>query len=649
MSTNNFGGTCDTWKVGEERFFYEFLRIAGSRTAQECFEEISRILRTKSAAQVHNFYFNTLRFLEGKRKKTCCNLPVHKQRYLLVQFYENFVSKKRTDSFLKRNKQDISATESGSLERQDVKEPRKNEETRLSKEKVGIKPQSGTIEPKKKIYDIPSQLYAAPQLDILFVPFDDKLATCISSLGLDPCPRMALKHSKKVTDIVLELTELWATAVQEMGPGEIRLKAPDNSPVAFQAFSWGDPHRDAEISIVDLLIAVQVCTPASLGYTWESLPGELPQNYLVKQSEAKNVDISTPFTVDNLSSKDGHEIKKSTSGRKRTLTEIINEDSLILPKIPELDGKTDIDTNNNNTEQDSPAKQAAITTAEKDRIPMGLANLVYEPKAKKRKTKKKPKPRKTKKQNSPKKVPGTMKPEEILTNAAMHYAGLIREIQSYNMMTGKHAGSNLTNGAINGHAGAPIALNSGILQNGFDTHAVDKEEEIIVNLLTKEDSKLGISLAEALELCNDPSDMVEMQTKPARKNSAATPAKEKQADANLEQWASPPSSFQLPQEIASFMEHGKDIGSPKSLRGIFDSIQGVSPKAPAEDPRKSTEFILGNPMTDILNPSISLLSFLDGMSNSNWISKLEGDGKHEDSVDKPKALDSRPFGKLFDN
>lgn len=141
-------------------------------------------------------------------------------------------------------------TESGSIERQNVKEPGKNEEPpRSMQDKVGIKQQSEILEPKRKICDIPSQLYAAPQLDILFVPFDEKLATCIASRGLEPCPRMALKHSKKVTDIVFELTEIWKTALEAMGPGGIRLKAPDNSPVAFQAFSWGDPSRDAGISV----------------------------------------------------------------------------------------------------------------------------------------------------------------------------------------------------------------------------------------------------------------------------------------------------------------------------------------------------------------------------------------------------------------
>jgi hypothetical protein len=373
----------------------------------------------------------------------------------------------------------------------------------------------------------------------------------------------------------------------------------------------------------------------------------------VKPSEVKNMDISTPFTIDNHSSKEGNEIK-STSGRKRSLTEIINEDSLILPEMPELDAKTDLENTTNAKEnpvrkKGPPVIEAAIRKAEKDRIPVGLANLVHQPKAKKRKTKKTSKPLKPQKPKSPTKVPGTMKPEEILTNAAMHYAGLIREIQSYNMMTGKHAGSHFAKGKINGQnfTGTPIVMNGGMLQNGFDAHVVDKEEESIVNLLAKEDSKLGISLAEALGLCNDSRDMLAVQTKSARKNS--TPAKEKRIDANLmEQWASPPSSFKLPQEIASFVEHGKDIGSPKSLGGIFDSIQGVSPKAPDEDPKKSTEFVLGNPMTDVLNPSISLLSFLDGLSNSNWISKLEGDGHQEDSGDKAKALDSRPFAKLFD-
>lgn len=141
-------------------------------------------------------------------------------------------------------------TESGSIGRQDVKEPGKNDDApRSIQDKVGIKEQSGILETKKKTCDIPSQLYAAPQLDILFVPFDEKLASCISSRGLDPCPRMALKHSKKVTDIVLELTNIWKTALEAMGPGGIRLKAPDNSPVAFQPFSWGDPNRDVGISV----------------------------------------------------------------------------------------------------------------------------------------------------------------------------------------------------------------------------------------------------------------------------------------------------------------------------------------------------------------------------------------------------------------
>lgn len=200
-------------------------------------------------------------------------------KYLVLTYVASWLqSKKRTDSFLKRNKvsyinryqsincslaifdpcftlfslqQDISVTGSGSIERQDVKEQGKNDEApRSIQDKVGIKEQSGILEPKKKkICDIPSQLYAAPQLDILFVPFDEKLATCIASRGLDPCPRMALKHSKKVTDIVLELTNIWKTALEAMGPGGIRLKAPDNSPVAFQAFSWGDPNRDAGISV----------------------------------------------------------------------------------------------------------------------------------------------------------------------------------------------------------------------------------------------------------------------------------------------------------------------------------------------------------------------------------------------------------------
>ena len=47
----------------EERYFYEFLRIAGNKTPRQCAEEISAHLGTRSADDVLRFYGQTVEII----------------------------------------------------------------------------------------------------------------------------------------------------------------------------------------------------------------------------------------------------------------------------------------------------------------------------------------------------------------------------------------------------------------------------------------------------------------------------------------------------------------------------------------------------------------------------------------------------------
>lgn len=78
------------WKVSEERFFYEFLRVAGDSSKEECADSISGILRTKSKEDVVAFYDSAYSFLIKKLKVGAPES--NKQRHgLLVKFYDTMV------------------------------------------------------------------------------------------------------------------------------------------------------------------------------------------------------------------------------------------------------------------------------------------------------------------------------------------------------------------------------------------------------------------------------------------------------------------------------------------------------------------------------------------------------------------------------
>lgn len=78
------------WKIAEERFFFEYLRIAGDRTKQECAKDISQALRSKTPPQVEDMYDSVFAFLAKKIQNA--EAKSSRQRHkLLVRFYDNYL------------------------------------------------------------------------------------------------------------------------------------------------------------------------------------------------------------------------------------------------------------------------------------------------------------------------------------------------------------------------------------------------------------------------------------------------------------------------------------------------------------------------------------------------------------------------------
>lgn len=226
------------WKVSEERFFYEYLRVAGDRSVEDCCRDISGTLGSKTVEHVLAFYQKTLQWLtKGKETSGMTNKKMHG---ILIKFYDTFVAPKRT-----QKKQD-SIEELSGVDRVSPAADTK-EASRLNPQQVGseknyhIKEHAGG--------SIPANLRAAQCVEILLVPFDENLANSIASSGCDPCPRLRFNPSQKIVGIIDQLRNSWDVALRHLGKGGVRLKAPEDGPVALKPLSWGDPIRDRELTV----------------------------------------------------------------------------------------------------------------------------------------------------------------------------------------------------------------------------------------------------------------------------------------------------------------------------------------------------------------------------------------------------------------
>ena len=81
------------WLRSEERFFYEYLRIAGDRPQADCCQDIATALRTKTPEQV-SFWFNkTLKLLKHRMgdQLNLETVSAKRANSLMVGFYDRHV------------------------------------------------------------------------------------------------------------------------------------------------------------------------------------------------------------------------------------------------------------------------------------------------------------------------------------------------------------------------------------------------------------------------------------------------------------------------------------------------------------------------------------------------------------------------------
>ena len=78
----------------EERFFYEYLRVAGDRSPLECATDISNTLGTKTPNQILNFYQETVDLIY-KDKTSLAKENHRKTHKVLTKFYDTRVAPAR--------------------------------------------------------------------------------------------------------------------------------------------------------------------------------------------------------------------------------------------------------------------------------------------------------------------------------------------------------------------------------------------------------------------------------------------------------------------------------------------------------------------------------------------------------------------------
>jgi len=568
----------------EERFFYEYLRVAGDRSPLECATDISNTLGTKTPNQILNFYQETVDLIY-KDKTSLAKENHRKTHKVLTKFYDTRVAPAR------QQKQQQSAEVCDKSPNDSKKNatvigcPRNRtegaHEIRLGNEA-----------------DVTSQLQSAPFLEILFVPFEEDLANTLASSGYDPCPRLKFSHNEKITSVVEQLQNTWDRALKKLGQGGVRLKAPDDSAPALRACAWGDPARDLELTLFDLMNALRITSPSTLGYTWEHQPPQTasPQDGVVHNGGKLikcNSEIAARQHYNDRANGEGNLSSESISLAGFSPTNGLAADSGMKRK---MDGHGF------------------------DKTPMDVPKPIQPESRKRTKTSyNRSKKREGKSTRSTvEKKHSEARPKQIVRNAWAQYADVIKQ---YNSM-----GSKCPQDCM------PHQQSQSCIQ---PIELTDRERSIL-EFIRKEEN-LGAAF-ESLRGISSPKGRTTQTPNSGKKKGKGKDWNNGMIDelAGL----SPPSSFKLPPE---FHRISGNSGTPiRSLCGIFDSCQPLSPgKGKLSKPDAPPGEVSQLP-EEFLNPSMSFLSLLDGMSNSHWVNKLD------EEKDQGTALGNRPFAKLFD-
>ena len=574
-------------KVGftqqEERFFYEYLRVAGDRSPLECARDISNTLGTKTPDEILSFYQGTVDLIY--KDKTGLAKGNHRRTHkILTKFYDTRVAPVRQKQQQSGEVSDKSPN--GSKKEGTTIGCQGNKNERFRERKHGFEG------------DVTSQLQAAPFLEILFVPFEEDLANTLASSGCDPCPRLKFSHNEKITSVVDQLQNTWNKALVNLGSGGIRLKAPDDSPPAIRACEWGDPARDQNLTLFDLMNALRITSPSTLGYTWEHQPPQTVSPQETGQNHREKLNKCSPRSAQKYNSNEG-----ANKGGN------LNIDSISLAPFSPSKGQV--------AEGSEMKWQRNIPVFHE--TPVELTKSIRSESKKRNKSScTEARKRKSFTSTNESKNAADLRPEQIMRNALAQYTDVIKQ---YNFMGARYPQNYMTH-QQKPPVSQPIEL-------------TDRERSIL-EFIRKEEN---LGTFESFAGTCSPKGKADVQTPISGKK------KSRGKDLSggvIDELAglSPPSSFKLPPE---FHKISGQSGTPiKSLCGIFDSCQPLSPGKNKTGKSEAHPGEVSQLPEELLNPTMSLLSLLDGMSNSHWVSKLD------EEREQGTSLGNRPFAKLFD-
>lgn len=736
----------------EERFFFEFLRIAGNRTPAECAQEIAASLETRSQGEILQFYGQTVDTIFKGQKGALDGFTYQKTHRILTKFYDTKVlplyagsggsleagGSERKGASRKRkcagSVQDVNDGEDrngnvgdrrNSVQKEMVEEVElfSGERRVAGAEGVGgAERAAGNFEnasgvPHGALKDA-SENHGTPQqpiveglrttpctnggsvhtvhthsqgagagrgtlklVEIMFVPHAEELATRLSAGGFDPCPRLRLDASETVVNVMRRLERSWETVFQGQDGG-LRLRPPDDCPAVFRGCAWGDPERDVDLRLMEVLEALGVNSLTTMGYDWDD--GLVRSHQKVDQLL---IDVPTATVTGRLTAKKGKRPVRKAGENKRNAKSASERKGMKEQVAGNAPGKagnsseklqqSDCQGPGSSTDKEntanksfsfehqaiasfgSPAQDSAqvkerVTGGTREgtqnaapgyRVPVGIRNLVkQDPEPRSRKTRKRGDGSRGRGLGAPKEGPD----DQLVRNALELIADTLRQQQDH-------------------------ALGRSKAMFSFEPRTTDIPKSL------NGDSLLELLRLEASNLSGPPSkptthpmqNQLPSTTPPTKKQRKKGKGEKSNKNGVIEDprdlaGLSPPSTFKLPEEFTRIASGGINSASVRSLTDIFATCHPPSPKVGGGDgadgggDRADPSGARATPTGSLLNSKnaelppgfslktcdMSMFSLLDGMSNSNWINKL-GETGGTGEQEPVEAVGNRPFAKLF--
>ncbi len=740
----------------EERFFFEYLRIAGGRTPEECAEAIASPLG-RTPEEVLRFYSQTVDTIFKGQKGSLEGFTQQRTHRILTKFYDTKVvplyggaggsleaggSERKVAS---RKRKDFGSLQDGGRDANDrnmVQRKEVVEEAELSsgglpgrvdgvdgmdgnRDCAGIAGNSAKCAQQAVPKEVSvSQKHSAPghhaskgvgmgstpcmhggsmhtahtpsqgvgrsggvgrsvpnEVEIMFVPHLEELATQLAAAGFDPCPRVRVETSETVVSVMMRLSQGWKV-VLEGREGRLRLRAPDDCPAVFRGCAWGDPARDGELTLMDVLEALGAGSSTTMGYSLEACALAACQ-----ETEGGSVKVPRLTVTERLTAKKGERPSKTIGGKKqKPRKRVKKQDNSSVASRKKSAGGQGTEHFPGDRDHDRRRGGKAGSSAEKENT--ANKSISFEQQG----------------------VASIGSPAN--DSALVKEGGLQgpREAQPLRDATGPFAGYRVPVGIKNlikqeprmkkrQRGGQKPDQDFGVPAQGSEEHQVRKAlERLVDSLRQQQDNNLhggpwdpfsfgterkevlksshGDSVLEALRL-----EASNLQGPPPSLPSITPPSKRQKKKGNLSNkngviddprdlaGLSPPSTFKLPEEFTRIATGGINAASIRSLTDIFATCHPPSPKtdgglgasggsggqtAPVSGRATPNDGALLNlsksgelpPGFNLKTCDMSMFSLLDGVSNSNWIMKLGDTGVNAEH-ESVENVGTRPFATLF--